>query len=498
MIKALFKDMAKYIPAQIVPGIVGFISIPIITRLFLPDDYGNYVLVIATISVLSTIVGWLSMSIIRFYSACKRDGQLLELYNAIVRCLFISICTLSLVFFSFSIVFNIRNQLGNQLYHLMLIGIPFFILTSAFGVLLSFLWAKRQANWYSGFSIWKSIAALIIGITLITKFHFGVEGLLWGSILSIGIALPLLLKITRIKISIRNNTNTAKLTKEMAKYSFPLVAGNLAAWILSLSDRYILELYRGAHEVGIYSASYNISAHSIMLLASLFMLASSPIMINIWENKGEGKSKEFVNKLTRYYLIICIPAVVGLSALAKPVIDILTGEEYLMGYQVIPFVTLGALFLGLQQRFQAGFLFYKKTGFIAFSIVTSGLLNLGLNFLLIPKYGYMAAALTTLVSYAFLLFLMIITSRRFFVWEFPFKTLVKVSLASAIMGGIVYPIGNNLTSSVPINLILGIFVGVVVYIVMLIVLQEPNKQEIQTLQTMRAKVSVKSRSKKYH
>lgn len=486
MIKALFKDMAKYIPAQIVPGIVGFISIPIITRLFLPDDYGNYVLVIATVSVLSAIVGWLSMSIIRFYSACKRDGQLEELYATVMKWLLVSVVLLAFIFFVISVV--IKTRLGSQLYHLMLIGIPFFILTSAFGVLLSFLWAKRQANWYSGFSIWKSIAALIIGITLIIKFHFGVEGLLWGYILSIGIALPLLLKITRTKISIRNNTNTAKLTKEMAKYSFPLVAGNLAAWILSLSDRYILELYRGAHEVGIYSASYNISAHSIMLLASLFMLASSPIMINIWENKGEGKSTEFVNKLTRYYLIVCIPAVVGLSALAKPVIDILTGEEYLMGYQVIPFVTLGALFLGLQQRFQAGFLFYKKTGFIAFSIVTSGLLNLGLNFLLIPKYGYMAAALTTLVSYAFLLFLMIITSRRFFVWEFPFKTLVKVSLASAIMGIIVYPIGNSLTSSVLINLILGIFVGVVVYTAMLFVLREPQKAEIGVLHAIKCKI----------
>jgi len=64
MIIDLFKDILKYLPAQIVPAMMGFISIPIITRLFDPADYANYILVIATVSVLITIVGWLPMSII--------------------------------------------------------------------------------------------------------------------------------------------------------------------------------------------------------------------------------------------------------------------------------------------------------------------------------------------------------------------------------------------------------------------------------------------------
>jgi len=71
----------------------------------------------------------------------------------------------------------------------------------------------------------------------------------------------------------------------MAKYSFPLVLGNLAAWVLSLSDRYILEFFRGSQEVGIYSASYAISEKSIFLLVSLFMLASGPISMNYGRRK---------------------------------------------------------------------------------------------------------------------------------------------------------------------------------------------------------------------
>lgn len=210
--------------------------------------------------------------------------------------------------------------------------------------------------------------------------------------------------------------------------------------------------------------------------------------MNIWEKEGKKKSQEFVSRVTRYYLIICLPAIVGLSVLAKPFIRILTSQEYYEGYRIIPLIALGAFFLGFQHRFQAGPLFYKRTDFIMFSIIVSGLVNLGLNFLLIPQYGYMAAAFTTLISYAFLLCLMIIVSRRFLVWKFPFKSLAKAICASSVMGIVVYHIGNSLTSSTSLNLILGIFVGVVAYSLMLFLLQEFKPSEIQALLDLKAKI----------
>ena len=92
---------------------------------------------------------------------------------------------------------------------------------------------------------------------------------------------------------------------------------------------------------------------------------------------------------------------IGLRVLARPFIKILAAQEYYEGYKIIPLVSLWAFFLGLQQRFQVGLVFYKKTNFVMYSIIASGLLNLGLNFLLVPKYGYVAAAITTLISYIF-------------------------------------------------------------------------------------------------
>ena len=359
---------------------------------------------------------------------------------------------------------------------------------SSFPVLLHFFRARGQVNWYSGFRIWNSVATVTFGILLVMAFRFGVNGLLLGSVLSLSIASPFIWKKAMKEVSLRRKRISLPLTSEMAKYGFPLVIGNLGAWILRLSDRYILEFFRGSKEVGIYAASYGISEKTIMVLVTLFMLASGPISMNIWEKEGTKKSQEFVSRLTRYYLIICLPVMVGLSVLAKPLIGILTSPEYYEGYRIIPLVTLGAFFRGLQRSFQAGPLFYKRTDFIMFSIIASGLLNLGLNFLLIPQYGYMAAAITTFISYVFLLILMIGVSRYLFIWEFPFKSLAKVVCASAIMGIVVYHIGSSLTSSTLLNLILGIVVGVVVYSLMLFLLREFKSSEIQALLDLKTKI----------
>ncbi|MBA7510562.1 lipid II flippase MurJ [subsurface metagenome] len=489
MIKNLFKDIAQYLPSMAIPALVGIVALPIVTRLFLPADYGNYILVITTVSVLSTLVGWVNMSVVRFYPAYERDRKTAEFTDSTIKLTLLSILVISIAFLC--ILFGLRDHISSNLYNLMRIGILIFILTSLFTVLLSFLRIKRQINWYSGFFIWKSITVFIFGVLFVILFHLGVEGLLWGTILSVGLALPFLWKIALGRLRISGKTIPVKHTIEIAKYSFPLVIGNLAAWILSLSDRYVLQFFRDACEVGIYSVSYQISQNSILLLTSLFALAFNPLAIIIWEKQGEKASQEFLTKGTRYFLLLCLPAVIGLSVLRIPIIKLLSTSNYYSGAKIIPLVALGVFFLGLNQRFGVGLSFYKKTHFFMYSLIISSLLNLGLNFFFIPKYGYMAAAITTLISYVFLLVLTVIFSRRFFVWEFPFKSLAKSTFASAIMGTVVYYIGNNLTSLLWINLILGIFVGAIVYFAALLLLREFEQSEIQAILGLKNKIFTK-------
>lgn len=479
MIKYLFEDITKYLPSKLIPFIVSFLALPIITRLFSPAEYGNYVLIISSVYILSSITSWVNTSILRFYPAYEKGQKTNVFIATIIKLTFLSILVIFII--SFCILLLVKSFISENLCYLMSIGLIVFISTSFFSIALDFLRIKRNINWFSVFFVWKCITTLVFGIMFVVIFDFGVDGLLWGAILSVGLSLPLLWKIAIGKIRLKSKSISLKSTIEMAKYSFPLVIGGLAAWILNLSDRYILNFFKSENEVGIYSISYIISEHSIMILVSLFSMAFNPLAIIIWEKEGKESSQRFLTEGTRYFLILCVPAIVGISVLRDHILNMLSTKDYYEGAKIIPFVVLGLFFFGLYQRFGAGLSFYKKTYQSMICVIASGLLNLVLNFLLIPQYGYLGAAITTLVSYAFLLILIIFVSRRFFVWEFPFKTLGRVVFASAIMGIFVYYIGNSLTSSNVLNLILAICSGMFIYFILLFLLKEIELIEAKKL-----------------
>lgn len=120
--------------------------------------------------------------------------------------------------------------------------------------------------------------------------------------------------------------------------------------------------------------------------------------------------------------------------------------------------------------------------------LVGAIITIGVNFLLIPHFGYVGAAITSLVTWTVEFVVIIIISRRFFVWPFPFGSLVKIIFASAVMTGGVYVIANFLNKSNLFNLIVEICTGTIIYIIMLLLLQELKPEEIKEIKNWRGKV----------
>ncbi len=478
MSDGFLKDIAKYLPAQIVPGIVGLISIPIVTRIFPPAEYGYYNLVMATVMILSTVFGWLPTSITRYYPAYACRPQQLEVFKTTVISL--GVVALVVLFVPYYVALLVLGPwMSTKLQFLLMIGGLLFTATCAFNLFLSILRSKRFAGRYSAFAVWQSVAGFGVGIALILLLRLRVEGLLLGATLSIVPTLPLLWRAAMdAGVRIRFAGADLKIAKTMFLYGLPLMVGNLAAWVLSLSDRYVLGLLRGTAEVGLYSLSYNIADKSIMLLATLFLMAEPAIGVRIWENQGEQDSQRFVAGVARLYLLLGIPSAVGLSVVSRLVVSLLGGAEYAEGYRIVPFVLFGVLLLGLQQRFHWGLLYHQKTGPITIALVVAGLLKVLLNVLFVPRYGYFAAAVTTLICYAVSMCLIIWFSRRLFVWRFPYRSLFNVVVASAVMGVVVYYAEQLLTLSRVLRLLACMGVGAVVYAAALLALREFSSQEV--------------------
>ena len=480
MSKTLSKNLLKYLPSQLIPALAGFFTAPILTRIFLPAEYGNYALAAGVSGLLLALaVSGFGASAIRFFPAYAVKSELGVFFATLNGFLGIIIAVVTAI--SFCALLLLRRHLSSEMYSLLFISILIFAVTSLLGTNMIVLRAEERSGTFSVFTLLVKYGGLGVGLLLVIVFGFRAEGLLLGEVVASTLVLPFLLFITMKGISIRLQNFGRKDAKVLWRYAWPLSIGNTAMWALRISDQYLLSLFRLASEVGFYSVAYNLSSKSIDMLVSLFLLSMGPMLMNTWESQGRDATEKTLTMITRLYLIVCLPAAVGLSVLASPFIAVLTGEGYHEGYRVVGYVAFSSFFWGLSQIASMGTLIMKQTHRIAiYQLIAAGV-NLGLNLILIPRFGFVAAGLTTLLGYAVLFGMQAYGSRLYLTWYFPFKTLRNVTVTSVCMGLVVFGVfnmsdhGNNGTRIV--FLLLSIFVAVPVYFIFLLLLEEINQGE---------------------
>ena len=180
--------------------------------------------------------------------------------------------------------------------------------------------------------------------------------------------------------------------------------------------------------------SYNISAKSIDLLVALFMISVSPLIYRTWETRGREATEMTLTMVTRVYLIVCLPAAVGLSVLAFPFVALLTAPDYYEGSRIVGLVVFSSFVWGLAHFAMMGLTIKRQARRLGANQIVAAAIHIGLQLLLVPRFGYVASAISTLIGYTALLFLQAKASRRYLAWRFPFSTLRNAVAASVVMG----------------------------------------------------------------
>lgn len=481
MTKTLLRDLIKYAPSKFLPAISGVITIPIISRLFSPEEYGGYVLAVSLCSFLFAVsCSGFGAGALRFYAEYKKRSELGRYYFALnfdilAAVIFVSTCS----FFTLSII---KVSLSHTLYRLFVICILVFMTQAIFSTYLQVLRAQEKSGTYTAFDLFTRYGSLGCGLLLVLTFDFDIDGLLWGEFFSALIVIPILFYVvTKGSSSVTWKNFSLEDTKHILSYAWPLGLGNIAAWGLNLSDRWIIGLYRPGNEIGLYSMAYQISDKSISIIVAVFLLSMGPLIINCWESQGRQAAEGALTAATRFFLTCCLPACIGLTILARPIIRILTSDSYYDGYRIFGYVAFAGLFYGLSQIAALGLILGKKTRPIAVNQFVATAVNLGLNFIFVPKFGFVAAGITALVGFILLFALQMYQSRKVLMWHFPFKTLRNVIFSSCIMGVTTYGIiglANDTRISQISFILLGITLSVLVYFGSLFLLGETTKEEL--------------------
>lgn len=179
--------------------------------------------------------------------------------------------------------------------------------------------------------------------------------------------------------------------------AFPYMPHMLAGNMLIGLDRVMITDLRGAEETAVYSVAGN--CISIMaIFSSCINTAIQPWLVEKLHDKSHGQIKKIMNIIFLLFTLLCGYLII----FAREIILIIGGKRYGAAVAVMPPLVAGCLFQFVYGFYVSVEQYEKKTLGMAVATMAAALTNWGLNGIFIPRYGYQAAAYTTMFSYLFL------------------------------------------------------------------------------------------------
>jgi len=191
--------------------------------------------------------------------------------------------------------------------------------------------------------------------------------------------------------------------------------------------------------------------------------------MDILVNKGEEETKEFFTKSFRYFLLILSAIVFGFIAAGRDLISLLATKKYLEAYPILPYVIIGQSIYACTIILNNGLFIRRKTYIYTTVMLITCLLSVGINMILIPRYGIIGAGMSNLISNIF--YALVITYYAF--KEFSFRIDYPPIILYLGIGGAMYLVMSSIDVGAPIyNLVVKISTGTVFYSGLVLILDK--------------------------
>lgn len=465
MIRSIFAEAGKYIPTKVLPALVGLLVIPIFTRIFDPEIYGQYGLAVSIISFGSIFTsGWLSNANMRFWVECKTD---------IARRDHLSTLIISTLVFSFMVsllIYGIMAHVSMLTSTFLIAAVVMLFFTPFIQVILSYYRIQNKPFRYTVFDQLFNSGKLLLGLlaVLIIFPGLGLKSVFWSGSLIALILLLFFLLSSDIRSRLAVSAFSFSRFRHFLAYGFPLVLVLVSKWILTLSARFIIPILRpdAPYELGWLTASQNIVDRTLTLLFQALMMAVLPNIFSAWETSDKKTVRHLMTQLIGWFFILFFPLAVGMSLLAEPVMDLMTGNQYMGGAVIIPYLAMGAFLANLTHYITIPCSLHKKTLIMTRITIVSAVVNLLLYLVFIPWLGFSGVGVALILTYVFMILYSVYSVRRFSLIKFPWKMIIQTITAAVVMALVVILL-KSLSPVLWISITTSILGGGIAYILIL-------------------------------
>lgn len=376
---------------------LAFLTIPIFTRLLSTTDYGIINTYSSWAGILSMIVGFAMHMSIRNAFVDYKDGT--ESYlSTIIKFTLLSSLGFMLILYVVVKIFKINISLS-----LVFICLFHSVASSIIEDVSCYFMMKYNYIKRTILMILPNLIYVCVAIFLIS--HILKKDLYLGKIIPEALTIIIFAIILSVCYT-RKGFNTAYI-KHALKISLPLILHGAALNILSNSDRIMITWLADASQSGIYSIVYSFGMITYIITVSL-----DGIRIPWFMKKMNEKASKEINSVTLDYIRLITYIMCCLIMVSPELLKLLADKAYWEGIKLIPIIIVANFLFFAYNIYSNLEHYYKKSNQITALTILAAVLNLVLNYIFIPKFGYVAAAFTTAFSYFVIFILHSIYSKK--------------------------------------------------------------------------------------
>lgn len=415
----LFKSSSIYGIGNILGQVSSFFLLPVYTRYLSLKDYGILELISVTSGIIAMIIGaGIAEALCCFYYDDNYEKrQVVSTCYMLVFALGI-VCFVILYFSADFMSALILDSPSFREYFLLAIYALLLGVVVETGLMYIRI-LDRPVN-YITITITKLIMSISLSIYFLVIAKTGLVGIFYSDVIvklvfAVALTLPILIK-ARLGFS-------WKLSKEMLKYSLPLVPSKLSRVVMNSSDRYFIKHYISISEAGLYGLSMKLGG-------SLHMLITSPFNMSLLPKRFEIASRMDANKVFGkvfdYYFMLMVFTGLGISVFINDILKLVTTPEYYRASRIVPLIVVSMLIFGAKYHFDFGIFYSKKTHYHAYINVLTAVTNVISNTVLIVYFGVWGAVYASLIALSLNTLLIYLVSNKLYRVDYNFRKDAKL------------------------------------------------------------------------
>lgn len=454
-IKTIFMNMSWLVLSQIINSLLAFIWTIFIARYLGVTDYGIFGFAVS-LSGMFGIIGDLGINshIVRSISE-DTDKTRYYLGNAIPLKILLSILYIAVV-----LVVLVAMHNSELVIYITLLFVLESVLKGFCGLFHGSFQAHEKQKYQAITNILLSICSFVFILGAIF-LDTGLAGISWAYIFANVFALGYTVIALFKHITIPQIQINLKFWKKLLIWGVPFALSGIFYTVYYSIDIVMLTQIVGDYATGIYNATYKL-INVLTLFYSIYTAIIFPIMCKQYSS-GNSLIVASFEKSTKYLSMITVPIAVACLFYSTDVIQLIYGNQYDQAGSVLQILIWTVCFLFINGAASAALNASHKEYAVTKIYLLAAIFNVVLNLILIPRYSFIGASISTVLSEILVLILALFTLSKVNIK--PSKSLVKnickILSCSAILGVVLHILRLDLLIAIP--------VGIVIYVILLFI-----------------------------